>query len=86
MISPGSVVREGVISEVGDRSVPNVMLLTDAEKEADYSVEALAAAINYNGKSTSSGTAAGMAKREIVEHGMNHRRNWPEVDEHGFRR
>lgn len=92
MIQPGIVLREGVVSTMDQRNAPDVLLLTAAEKHADYSLLAFAASMagrDHIGMArgiAGGGTESAEAARVVAQKGLRHRREWKEVDELGFRR
>lgn len=89
MISPGVVLREGVVSDLGDSVAPDAIILTSAEKNADFSLMNLSATINNSSGSISPKegmTLAAVASREGAGRRVRHRRDWKEVDDQGFRR
>lgn len=85
MIPPGVILQERVVSDIDGLAAPDALILTGAEKDVDYSplnlVEARGGEISLAGA-----TAVATAAREAEKRGVIHRRDWPEVDEQGFRR
>ncbi len=84
MIPPRTVLQEGVISELGGTVAPDALILTSAERTADYD---LPDPLTIGGGEGGAAAAAEarlqeMARREWVRH----RRDCSEKDEKGFRR
>lgn len=88
MIPPGTVLQEGVVSELGGTVAPDAFILTNAEQKADYALpEQLANGGSGVGRGGGSGEAAAVASQEVARRvGVRHRRGWNEMDEKGFRR
>lgn len=88
MIPPGMVLQKGVVSDLGGTVAPDAIILTNAEKTADYAVLNLASGGRGNDgvRKTGGAVVLAAAAREAAERGVRHRRDWEEVDEHGFRR
>ncbi|CAM9963332.1 unnamed protein product [Ectocarpus sp. 6 AP-2014] len=83
MIPPGVVLEEGVVSDLGGHIAPDAIVLTKAEKKADFSPPGVLAGDRRGG-----GGAAVKRSRKAgkEQEWVRHRRDWEEVDEKGFRR
>ena len=82
MIPPGTVLQEGVVSELGGTVAPDALILTKAERKADY---VLPEPLANGGGGAAGAAAAALASQELARR-VRHRRDWEETDEKGFRR